>query len=34
MVTIADVDCTEVGGFDEVDEEWLGELPELLGEEQ
>lgn len=33
VVAIADVDCTEAGGFDEVDEEGLGELPELLGEE-
>ena len=32
VVAIIDIDCTEVGGFDEVDEEGLGELAELLGE--
>ncbi len=33
VVAIADVDCTEVRGIDEVDEEWLGESAESLGEE-
>ena len=32
VVAIIDVDCTEVGGFDEVDEEGLGQLAVLLGE--
>ena len=32
VVAIIDVDCTEVGGFDKVDEEGLGRLAELLGE--
>ncbi len=31
-MAIIDVDCTVVGGFDEVDEEELGKLAELLGE--
>ncbi len=31
-MAVIDVDCTVVGGFDEVDEEGLGRLAELLGE--
>lgn len=30
MVAIIDIDCAEVGGFDEVDEEYLGILANLL----
>lgn len=31
VVAIIDVDCAVVGGFDEVDARYLGELAELLG---
>ncbi|KAK0516112.1 hypothetical protein JMJ35_002146 [Cladonia borealis] len=30
VVAIIDIDCAEVGGFDEVDEEYLGRLSNLL----
>lgn len=32
VVAIIDIDCAEVGGFDEVDEEYLGRLANLLVE--
>lgn len=32
VVGVIDVDCAEVGGFDEVDRLWLERLAELLGE--
>ncbi|KAH6630934.1 GAF domain-like protein [Chaetomium sp. MPI-SDFR-AT-0129] len=32
VVAIIDVDCAEVGGFDEVDREWLEKLAKVIGE--
>lgn len=32
VVALIDIDCTAEGGFDGVDEEWLGKLAGLLGE--
>ena len=30
MVALIDIDCTDVGGFDEEDEEGLGKMAKLL----
>ena len=32
VVAVIDIDCAEVGGFDEVDEDYLGKLAKLLAE--